>query len=363
MEEKYMKLAIDLAKAAAGQTSPNPAVGAVVVNHGEIVGMGAHLKAGEAHAEVNALRMAEDRAKGGTIYVTLEPCSHFGRTPPCADLIIKKQLSKVVIASSDPNPLVAGRGIEKLRDAGIEVETGVLQKEADALNPVFFHYIRHKTPYVTLKLACSLDGKTATSGKESKWITCRASRSDGYAQRRIHDAILTGIGTVTADDPHLTAHSAYKANNPIRVILDTHLHICEDARVVTDSAAPTWIFTGKAIDGAKARRLQNEWVNIIRLPSDRIAIEDVLNYLGEKEVTSLLVEGGATIHGSFLQAGAFNQVIAYIAPRLIGGREALSAIGGTGIKHLADVPDLSIEHVEQLDRDLKVTLILKEGDS
>ncbi|WP_188804410.1 bifunctional diaminohydroxyphosphoribosylaminopyrimidine deaminase/5-amino-6-(5-phosphoribosylamino)uracil reductase RibD [Sporolactobacillus putidus] len=362
MKEEYMKLAINLARATAHQTSPNPAVGAVVVNNGEIVGMGAHLKAGEAHAEVNALSMAGDRAKGGTIYVTLEPCAHFGRTPPCADLIIKKQLSKVVIASSDPNPLVAGLGIEKLRNAGISVETGVLQEEADALNSVFFHYIRQRTPYVTLKMACSLDGKTATAGGESKWITCEASRLDGHTQRRIHDAILVGIGTVMADDPKLTARSESIAENPIRVVLDTHLRIREDARVVTDGAAATWIFTGRTIDGDKARRLQSEQVTVIRLPSESIAIKDVLNDLGQKGVTSLLVEGGSAVHGSFLKAKAFNRVIAYIAPKLIGGRDAVPAIGGTGIRYLADVPELSIKNVERLDQDLKVTLIPKAGD-
>lgn len=362
MEEEYMRLAINLARATIGQTSPNPAVGAVVVKNGEVVGVGAHLKAGEAHAEVNALRMAGSRAEGGTIYVTLEPCSHFGRTPPCADLIIKKQLKKVVIASSDPNPLVAGRGIEKLRNAGIMVETGVLQGEADAVNPAFFHYIRNGIPFVTLKIACSLDGKTATSGRESKWITCEASRLDGHAQRRIHDAILVGIGTVMADDPKLTVHSESVEKNPIRIVLDTHLRIQEDAAVVTDGAAPTWIFTGRTIDENKAHHLQNEQVTVIQLPSENIAIEDVLGYLGEKEVTSLLVEGGSTVHGSFLQAKAFNQVIAYIAPKLIGGRDAVPAIGGEGFRHLADIPELSIKGVERLDQDLKITLLPKGGD-
>ncbi|RYL95467.1 bifunctional diaminohydroxyphosphoribosylaminopyrimidine deaminase/5-amino-6-(5-phosphoribosylamino)uracil reductase RibD [Sporolactobacillus sp. THM7-4] len=356
-----MKLAIDLARATIGQTSPNPAVGAVVVNQGEIVGTGAHLKAGEAHAEVNALRMAGKRADGGTIYVTLEPCSHFGRTPPCADLIIRSGLRKVVIASRDPNPLVSGRGIERMRQAGIIVETGVLQKEADQLNPFFFHFIRHRTPYVTLKIASSLDGKTATAGKESQWITGEESRRDGHRLRKIHDAILVGIGTVLADDPSLTVCSGIEGRNPVRIVLDTHLRIREDARILNDGAAPTWIFTGKGIDRNKAFRIQNDDVAVIRMPAETIKIRQLLEYLGKKEITSLLVEGGATVHGSFVLAHAYNRVIAYLAPKLIGGIDALPSVGGAGIEKLADAQELSFENVEKLGRDLKITLIPKGG--
>lgn len=356
----YMNLAIQLAKMTIGQTSPNPAVGAVVVKDGEIVGVGAHLKAGEAHAEVNALQMAGDRAEGATIYVTLEPCSHFGKTPPCADLIIEKKLKKVVIASNDPNPLVAGRGIERMRSAGIEVETGFMQEEADALNPFFFHFIKERTPFVTLKIAASLDGKTATVSGESQWITGQASRRDGHELRHQHDAILVGIGTVLSDNPRLTARREEGARQPVRVVLDTHLRIPLDSRLLTDFAAPTWIFTGADIDQKKADRIRRDHVEIIKLNTSEINVKDVLKYLGEKDVTSLLVEGGAAIHGSFLQAKAFDQVIVYLAPKLIGGQTAPSAIGGAGIRHLADVPELSIVHVDNLGDDIKITAIPKE---
>lgn len=359
-KSEYMKLAIQLAKMTIGQTSPNPAVGAVVVKDGEIVGVGAHLKAGEAHAEVNALKMAGDRAEGATIYVTLEPCSHFGKTPPCADLIIEKKLKKVVIASNDPNPLVAGRGIEKMRNAGIEVETEFMKDEADALNPFFFHFIKERTPFVTLKIATSLDGKTATVSGESRWITGEASRRDGHELRHRHDAILVGIGTVLADNPQLTARLEEGARQPTRIVLDTHLRIPAGARLLTDNSAPTWIFTGADIDNKKAEQIRRGHVDIIKLNTSDINIKDVLKYLGEKGVTSLLVEGGATIHGSFLQAKAFDQVIAYLAPKLIGGQTAAAAIGGTGIEHLADVPELSIIHVGRLGDDIKITAIPKE---
>ncbi|EST11525.1 bifunctional diaminohydroxyphosphoribosylaminopyrimidine deaminase/5-amino-6-(5-phosphoribosylamino)uracil reductase RibD [Sporolactobacillus laevolacticus] len=358
MQDKdYMELAIHLAQMTRGQTSPNPAVGAVVVNHGSVVGVGAHLKAGEAHAEVNALRMAGDRAEGGVMYVTLEPCSHFGRTPPCADLIIKKKLKRVVIASRDPNPLVSGKGIERMRQAGITVDTGVMKKEADALNPFFFHYIRTGAPFVTLKIASTLDGKTATSIGESKWITNDQSRHDVHALREQHDAILVGIGTVLADDPQLTVRLNDEAHQPIRVVLDTHLRIPEEARLVTDSAAPTWIVTGNTIDEKKAERLNHGHIDIFQLPEEKIDVRKLLALLGEKGITSLLVEGGATVHGSFVKSRSFDRLIAYLAPKLIGGTEAIPAVGGSGIEHLAEAAKLSIERVENIGGDLKITAI------
>lgn len=349
-----MELAIHLARMTTGQTSPNPAVGAVVVSHGDIVGVGAHFKAGEAHAEVHALRMAGDRAEGGVIYVTLEPCAHFGQTPPCADLIIRKKLKRVVIASLDPNPLVSGKGIERMRRAGIVVDTGVMRKEADAINSFFFHYIRSGLPFVTLKIASSLDGKTATSAGESKWITNDLSRRNGHVLRGHYDAILVGIGTVMADDPRLTARLQAEDRQPIRVVLDTHLRIREDATLLTDGIAPTWIMTGSVIDQKKAERIRRRQVEIVQLPDERIDVMKVLSCLGERGVMSLLVEGGATVHGSFLKAGAFDRLIAYVAPKLIGGDAALPAIGGSGIDYLADAAQLSIESVENLNGDLKI---------
>lgn len=359
---EYMKLAIELAKTTRGQTSPNPVVGSVVVNNGEVVGMGAHLRAGEAHAEVNALKMAGERARGGTIYVTLEPCSHHGKTPPCADLIIEKGLSKVVVASLDPNPLVSGRGIERIKAAGISVETGILKEEADALNKVFFHYIKTRTPYVTLKTASSLDGKTATVTGESKWITGEEARLDVHQLRHEHDSILVGVQTVIADNPSLTTRLPNGGKHPIRIVLDHKLRIPEESTLLRDGQAPTWIMTGNNIDSAKADRVRNSFVEVFPLSSDTISIEEVLMFLGEKGITSLLVEGGSTIHGSFLKAGRFNEVISYVAPKLIGGEGAPTLFGGEGIPNIDEAVQLEIQSVEHIGKDLKITAVPLEGE-
>ncbi|MFT8871992.1 MAG: bifunctional diaminohydroxyphosphoribosylaminopyrimidine deaminase/5-amino-6-(5-phosphoribosylamino)uracil reductase RibD [Sporolactobacillus sp.] len=357
-----MRLALDLSRATHGQTHPNPAVGAVVVSRGAIVGIGAHLRAGEAHAEVHALRMAGARAEGATLYVTLEPCAHVGRTPPCADLIIKKRLQRVVIASHDPNPLVAGKGIARMRAAGITVETGVLREEADAVNADFFHFMRTHRPWVTLKIAASLDGKTATCAGESKWITGEDARRDGHVLRQQHDAVLVGIGTVLADDPRLTVRVGQPPRQPVRVVLDTMLRIPESAQLLTDHAAPTWLFTGTASDACKAERLRSDFVRVFRLRSERVAVADVLATLADNEILSVLVEGGAAVRGSFLTAGLFDRVVSYVAPSFIGGTEALSSVGGSGIARLADLVPLRMTSVRQLGTDIRLTAE-REGES
>ncbi|MCI1857821.1 MAG: bifunctional diaminohydroxyphosphoribosylaminopyrimidine deaminase/5-amino-6-(5-phosphoribosylamino)uracil reductase RibD [Sporolactobacillus sp.] len=353
-DEDYMKLAIQLAAATVGQTRPNPAVGAVVVKSGRVIGVGAHLKAGEAHAEVQALRMAGDQSVDSTLYVTLEPCAHFGRTPPCADLIVRKRLKRVVIATRDPNPLVAGKGTARMRAAGIQVDIGLLEQEAAAINCFFFHYIRARTPFVTLKTACSLDGKTATRTGESQWITGRAARRDGQKLRERYDAVLVGIGTALADNPRLSVRLHPQARQPVRVVLDTHLRIPEENALLTDAGAPTWIITGCTIDETKAARIGGGHVVIYRMARETVDVRDVLTLLGEKEITSLLVEGGATVHGSFLQAGAVDRLVVYAAPKLIGGTGALPAIGGAGVARLTDAARLTIKRVEKLDGDLKI---------
>ncbi|MBM7621290.1 diaminohydroxyphosphoribosylaminopyrimidine deaminase/5-amino-6-(5-phosphoribosylamino)uracil reductase [Bacillus tianshenii] len=350
----YMNVAIDLAGKAAGQTSPNPVVGSVVVKDGEIVGFGAHLKAGEAHAEVHAIRMAGEKVIGSTVYVTLEPCSHHGRTPPCSDLLISSQVKRVVIASVDPNPLVAGSGIKKLKSAGIIVDVGVCEAEALALNDVFFHYIKTKKPYVTLKTASSLDGKTATYTKDSKWITGEEARMDVHRYRHRHDAILVGVGTVIADDPSLTTRLPNGGKNPVRIILDTHLRTPIDARVLTDEEAPTWIITGARADEKKIEALINQQVKVMKLPTEEIKIDNLLTLLGDRGITSLFVEGGATVNGSFLEAGAINQVITYIAPKLIGGALAPTMIGGSGFRSMGVSMNLTIKDITMIGQDIKI---------
>ncbi|WP_417899952.1 bifunctional diaminohydroxyphosphoribosylaminopyrimidine deaminase/5-amino-6-(5-phosphoribosylamino)uracil reductase RibD [Bacillus haimaensis] len=353
----YMNVAIDLAKKATGQTSPNPVVGSVVVKDGEIVGFGAHLKAGEAHAEVHAIRMAGDKANGSTVYVTLEPCSHHGKTPPCSDLLIQSQVKRVVIASVDPNPLVAGAGIKKLKSAGIIVDVGICESKALALNDVFFHYIKTKKPYVTLKTASSLDGKTATFTKDSKWITGNEARQDVHRYRHQHDAILVGVGTVIADNPSLTTRLPNGGKNPVRIILDTHLRTPIDAHVINDKLASTWIITGAEADEKKIEALTNQQVTVMKLPTKEMEIHNLLTLLGDRGITSLFVEGGATVNGSFLQSGAINQVITYIAPKLIGGAEAPTMIGGPGFSSMGDCMNLSIKECTRIGQDIKIVSV------
>ncbi|MGO4888280.1 bifunctional diaminohydroxyphosphoribosylaminopyrimidine deaminase/5-amino-6-(5-phosphoribosylamino)uracil reductase RibD [Anaerobacillus sp. MEB173] len=358
-DHQYMKLALELASSAKGQTTPNPLVGAVVVKDNQIAGMGAHLKAGEPHAEVHALRMAGEKAEGATIYVTLEPCSHHGRTPPCADLVIESGIKRVVIASTDPNPKVAGKGIAKLKDAGIDVEVGLLKEEANELNRVFFHYIATKKPFVTLKSATSLDGKIATVTGESKWITGELAREDVHYLRHQHDAILVGVGTVIADNPSLTTRLLNGGKNPIRIILDHQLRTPLDASVVTDSQAPTWFITSQQAPAEKIAALKEMGMTVHQLNSSVIDVNKMLEVLGANGISSLLVEGGAKVNGSFLLSRAVNQVITYIAPKLIGGQNAPTSFSGTGFESIADVLSLRVRSVEQLGDDIKIISVPK----
>lgn len=363
VDKEYMELALNLARSAVGQTSPNPCVGAVVVNDGQVVGMGAHLKAGEAHAEVHALNMAGERAKDATIYVTLEPCSHFGKTPPCANAIIEAGIKRAVIATTDPNPKVSGEGIKRMIAAGIEVEVGLLQEEANELNEMFFHYMKTKKPFVTMKSATSLDGKIATVAGESKWITSEDARFDAHKYRHLHDAILVGIGTVLADDPSLTTRLPQGGKNPIRVILDSSLRTPLEANVVTDGEAPTWIVTTNGSSNEKRQALIEKGVELIILDDEEILIERLLDELGSRGVMSLFVEGGAEVNGSFIAAKSVNQVIMYLAPKLIGGSDAPTASGGLGIEKLTDALAAQIRTIERIGVDLKIVAAIKEGET
>lgn len=363
-DSEYMALAIDLAKQTTGQTSPNPVVGAVLVKDNEMIGMGAHLKAGEPHAEVHAIKMAGEKVKDATLYVTLEPCSHYGKTPPCSDLVIQSHIQRVVIASVDPNPLVAGQGIKKLREAGIEVEVGLLREQADNLNQTFFHFISTKQPFVTLKSATSLDGKIATVTGESQWITGDEARRDVHRYRHEHDAILVGVGTVIQDNPGLTTRLPGGGKNPIRIILDSHLRTPLNAAVVNDGLAETWIITAQTPQKATLSPfLSKKNVKVIPMEQPGIEIPLLLDLLGQKGITSLFVEGGSKVNGSFIQSHLVNQIIMYIAPKIIGGALAPTAIGGEGFKQINDVMPLTIKSVEPIGEDLKIIAInaKKEG--
>lgn len=354
-DERYMALAIQMAKETIGQTSPNPSVAAIVVRHNQIVGMGVHVKAGGPHAEVHALQMAGDKAKGAEIYVTLEPCSHYGKTPPCSKAVIDAGIKRAVIASHDPNPKVAGRGIEWMKSEGIEVQEGVLRKQADALNETFFHYIQTKQPYVRLKSAMSLDGKIATVSGESQWITGEAARLDGHSYRHQSDAILVGVNTVLSDDPSLTTRIEGGGRQPVRVVLDTHLRTPPSSKIIQQDQSPTWIFVGSEVEKHKKETLlAHAHVSIIEQTSDSIEVEEVLSYLGEHYITSLLVEGGGTIADAFVRARKVDEVITYMAPKLIGGKEALTPVSGKGIAELAQAEQFDIISTEQIGDDVKI---------
>ncbi|MDQ1146382.1 diaminohydroxyphosphoribosylaminopyrimidine deaminase/5-amino-6-(5-phosphoribosylamino)uracil reductase [Bacillus sp. SORGH_AS 510] len=363
MDDKfYMNLALDLARGALGQTTPNPVVGAVLVKDGQLIGLGAHLKAGEPHAEVHAIQMAGEKAKDATLYVTLEPCSHFGKTPPCSDLVIRSGVKKVFVATTDPNPQVVGTGIERMKKAGIEVDVGLLQEEARELNKIFFYNIQTRLPYVTLKTASSLDGKTATVAGESMWITGEQARADVHQFRHQHDGILVGVNTIMKDNPSLTTRIPSGGKNPVRIILDTYLRTPHQAKVITDQEAPTWIVTGSDVDSEKVERFKEYGVEIIHMKTSTISIKELLVVLGKKGITSLFVEGGSEVHGSFLKEKAFQQVITYIAPKLIGGKGAPTLFGGQGIEKIAQAVSLNIRQVDRIGNDLRIIAEPMQGE-
>ncbi|MFD1336795.1 bifunctional diaminohydroxyphosphoribosylaminopyrimidine deaminase/5-amino-6-(5-phosphoribosylamino)uracil reductase RibD [Oceanobacillus iheyensis] len=352
-DKHYMKLAIENAKAMKGQTDPNPLVGAVIVNHNRIVGVGSHLKAGEPHAEIHALQMAGENAKGATIYVTLEPCSHQGRTGPCALALVEAGVRRVVIATLDPNPLVAGNGVKILEDAGIEVEVGVLEDESISMNEVFNKFITHKQPFITMKAASTLDGKVATKTNHSKWITSEAAREDVHHLRNEHAAILVGIQTIIHDDPALTTRIP-NGRNPIRIVLDSSLRIPLDAQIIQDKRAPTMIFTKEEVDQKKKDKLETVGVKIINTSGkEQTDIQDVINHLGNQQISSLLLEGGGNIHASFLAAGLVDKVVLYMAPKLSGGKNAPTFFEGAGIKQMDDSINLLNLKVDQIGPDFR----------
>lgn len=348
-----MELALELAELAKGRTTPNPMVGAVIVKDGKIVGTGYHQKAGTPHAEVHALREAGDEAQDAQMYVTLEPCNHHGRTPPCTEAIIKSGIKKVICAMVDPNPLVAGQGLERLRKHGIEVISGILAKEAQKLNEVFIKHITTNVPFISLKAAYSLDGKIATTTGESMWITGNAARLYGHELRNTYDAIMTGVGTVLMDNPSLTCRLPEgKGRNPTRIIVDSKLNTPINSKILNqDSDAETIIATTIKADMKKARELSQKakiiWVN----DGDRVDLQMLSSKLKEIGITSILVEGGGTLNASLLELNLIDKYYLFLAPKLIGGANAPGAFGGKGIIKLKDALDLQDISITNLDKD------------
>ena len=363
-DQEYMRIALDLAEQARGNTSPNPLVGCVIVSpEGEIVGRGYHHKAGQPHAEVNAMADAGEKTKGATAYVTLEPCSHYGRTGPCCEALIKAGIRKVVAAIEDPNPLVGGKGFARLREAGVEVVTGVLAEEARRQNEVFLHWVTHKRPFTALKYAMTLDGKIATASGGSKWISGEESRKYAHTLRSQYDAILVGKNTVLNDDPSLTVRLV-EGKNPLRIVLDSKCQLPVDRKVFQDGEAKTLLVTSCKADPERLAAFKGlDQVTIWQLPENggTLDLGALLDRLGENNITSLLVEGGSQIHGSFLDLKLAQRVYAFIAPCLLGGKKNLTAIGGRGARTMAQRVTLSEPQHKVFGEDLMLTGLLERG--
>lgn len=347
LDKFYMNIALQLAKKGKGKVNPNPLVGAIIVRDGVILGRGYHKEYGKAHAEVNAFLDAKEDITGATMYVTLEPCSHYGKTPPCVERIIENKISRVVIGMIDPNPLVAGKGIEKLKKSGITVTVGVLEEECRKLNEVFIKYITKNEPFVVLKTAMSLDGKIATSRGESKWITGEKARNEVHNLRNELEAIMVGVDTVIIDNPELTCRLE-NSRNPIRIIVDSTLKIPLNSKVLKNQdEAKTIVATKKEAIEEKVKKLEALGVTVLKISDDKeyennnirnkkVNLNNLMKELGKLNIDGVLLEGGATLNYSALQEGIVDKIQVYIAPKIIGGLNSKGPVGGTGIEFLKD---------------------------
>jgi diaminohydroxyphosphoribosylaminopyrimidine deaminase/5-amino-6-(5-phosphoribosylamino)uracil reductase len=361
-----MKLALKLAALGAGWVSPNPMVGAVVVKDGRVVGRGYHRRVGGPHAEVVALSRAGKAAKGADLYVTLEPCNHLGRTPPCTQAILAAGVRRVIMATGDPNPQVPGGGAAFLASRGVAVETGLLEAQAQRLNEAWLHWTATGLPWVMAKAACSLDGKIATATGESQWLTGEPARAFGHRLRHRVDAILVGLGTALADDPQLTTRlpGGGRTKDPIRVVLDSRLRLPLTARLLhLDSPAPTWVATTEAAPRAKIKTLEQLGAEVLVLPGEldesgepgRVALRPLLELLGRRQVQSLLVEGGAETLGTFFEQKLVHRFYFFYAPKFLGGREAPGVLGSRGVAHLMDAPQAQDLTCRRLGTDLLIS--------
>ena len=358
--ETYMRRAIELARNGTGWTNPNPLVGAVIVKDGEIIGEGWHHKYGELHAEREALKDCLARGNdpaGADIFVTLEPCCHFGKQPPCTQALVEAGIKRVFVGSRDPNPLVHGKGNAFLRENGIEVTEDFLREECDALNPIFFHYITTKRPYVALKYAMTADGKIATKTGASKWISGEAARAYVHELRNRYAAILCGIGTVLADDPMLNCRME-GGNNPLRIICDSNLRIPLESKIVKSAKEiPAIIVCDDKADFAKRNSLEQAGLEVLTLPggkTGKIDLSELMKVLGERKIDSVLIEGGGQINFSALEAGIVNKIYAFIAPKLFGGSAAKSPVAGEGIAGVEDAFSFKISEILRFDEDILI---------
>jgi diaminohydroxyphosphoribosylaminopyrimidine deaminase/5-amino-6-(5-phosphoribosylamino)uracil reductase len=375
LDELHMREALDLARAGIALTSPNPCVGAVIVDDaGKVVGSGSHTYDGLKHAETLAIEQAGSRARGATLYVNLEPCSHQGRTPPCANAILSAGIIRVVAAMEDPNPLVAGQGFARLRDAGVQVEVGILKGEAQKLNEAFARYIRHKTPLITLKTAMTLDGKIAPEpspievagpGNVTRgWITSDFARKHVQQLRHQHDAILVGVGTILADDPLLTDRTGLPRRRPLlRVILDSRLRLPPESRLVQHVNADVLVLCS-ILDIDRKRALENRGVRVEQVaaarPDGRPDFRTVARHLGEQQITSLLIEGGATVNWDALAAGVVDKIFFYYAPKILAGSGSVPFAVGEGFRRMSDAAHVKSIAVHRFGEDFAVEGYLKD---
>jgi diaminohydroxyphosphoribosylaminopyrimidine deaminase/5-amino-6-(5-phosphoribosylamino)uracil reductase len=359
MDERWMRRALRLAERARGYTSPNPLVGAVLVRDGQVVGEGYHHRAGEPHAEILALRAAGEAARGATLYLTLEPCSHHGRTPPCSPAVIAAGIARLVVAMADPNPKVSGRGIAQVRAADIPVQVGLLADTARRQNEAYLKWVTRGVPFVIWKSAMTLDGKIATRTGDSRWITGERARAYVHRLRAENDAIMVGIGTVRADDPLLTARlPGRRPRQPLRVIVDARAELPRDCRILrTLDQAPALVAATERAPDANRAALTQAGAELLLLPEmeGRVDLAALMRELARRKVTSLLLEGGAEVTAAMLDAGLVDRAFLFVAPRIVGGRTAPGPVGGPGIASMADAHLLRDVTVRRFGEDVAIS--------
>jgi diaminohydroxyphosphoribosylaminopyrimidine deaminase/5-amino-6-(5-phosphoribosylamino)uracil reductase len=354
-DEEYMNQALLLAKKGIGFVNPNPLVGSIIVKEGKIIGQGWHEKYGGWHAERNALNNCTENPKDATLYVTLEPCCHYGKTPPCTEAIIQNGIKKVVVGCLDPNSLMSGKGVKILRDAGIEVITGVLEDQCKKLNEVFFHYIITNTPYVVMKYAMTMDGKIATATGKSQWITGEKARENVHKDRSRYSSIMVGVGTVITDNPSLTSRIE-GGRDPIRIICDTNLKTPLESTIVTTAKEVKTIIATTSNDKEKQKAYLSHGCEILTLnqKGTHIDLNQLMNELGKNGIDSVLLEGGSTLNFSALQSRIVHKVQAYIAPKLFGGNQAKTPIGGVGIEEITNCITLKNQRISWFGEDILI---------
>ena len=367
MHENYMSYALELAKKGRGKVNPNPLVGAVLIKEGKIIGEGYHEAYGGAHAEINAIKNASEKIEGATLYVTLEPCNHYGKTPPCTEAIIQSKITRVIVGIRDPNPLVAGSGIKRLEEAGIEVIVGILEEECRKLNEIFIKYITKQEPFVLLKAAMTLDGKIATVAGQSKWITSEASRETAHQLRNVYSGIMVGIETVIKDNPLLTCRIK-NGRSPVIIVLDSTLRIPMNSKII-GGTSKVIIVAVKEIEKLvvdKVNKLEALGVQVIFVEAynHRVDLKKLIIQLGKLGIDSILIEGGAEVNASALEAGIVDKIQFYIAPNIIGGDQAKTPVEGRGIAHLEEAIKVKDLQIQRIGEDILIEgyIIQKRGD-